>query len=301
MTHKFPFVVLGLIWVACCAGFSLHAASGPVAWWRAEGSTDDSAGSNNGVLLNGTAFAPGVQGLGFSFDGIDDEVLIPDGSDFTLTNGLTMEGWMRTSGTGDFAGLVDKFVQSTETSGFAVSMSGNNGFPPNRSGILRGDLGTGVSYATAFNLQRVDDGVPHHFALTCDGQQAILYVDGVAGDPAVATNWVPNNAQDILLGVDNVAASRHFNGALDEVAIYQRVLTAAEVQARFDAARPSLKIMTTSPGFVTLSWTEAASDFRLQFRDTLSPTNWADAPSGTNNPITVPTTPMERFYRLTKP
>ena len=33
----------------------------------------------------------------------------------------------------------------------------------------------------------------------------------------------------------------------------------------------------------------------------LSPTNWVTAPSGTNNPATVPATLPARFYRLFKP
>ena len=39
----------------------------------------------------------------------------------------------------------------------------------------------------------------------------------------------------------------------------------------------------------------------LQFTASLSPTNWVNAPSGTDNPATVPVTLPIRFYRLFKP
>jgi len=51
---------------------------------------------------------------------------------------------------------------------------------------------------------------------------------------------------------------------------------------------------------ITLSWTPPTPGFTLQFTDSLSPTNWINAPSGTNNPATVPATLPARFYRLFK-
>lgn len=51
---------------------------------------------------------------------------------------------------------------------------------------------------------------------------------------------------------------------------------------------------------ITLWWTPPTPDFTLQFTDGLSPTNWVNAPSGTNNPATVPATLPARFYRVSK-
>src|SRR5258708_3832007 len=43
---------------------------GLVGWWQAAGDANDSAGTNNGILLGGTlANAPGMVGSAFSFDG----------------------------------------------------------------------------------------------------------------------------------------------------------------------------------------------------------------------------------------
>lgn len=277
------------------------AASGPVGLWKAEGNANDSAGTNDGVLVNGTGFAPGVFGMAFSFDGINDEVRIPNSPDLAPTNGVTVIGWLITTGTVDFAGLVDKFVQDTVTSGYAVSMSGDNGFGQNHRGILRADLGLGSGYTTAFNQKRVDDGQPHQFALTCDGAQAFLYVDGVAGNAVTITNWVATNSQDLFFGVDTSSSSRHFQGQLDELAIYDRALTAEEVKALFDSGQPVLTIRPATPGFVNLSWPTQAVGFHLQASENLAPPNWADTPSGTNNPVSLPALVPNTYYRLKKP
>src|SRR5262249_42289067 len=55
-----------------------NAPSGLVSWWRAENSTNDSAGANHGILQNGATFTPaGEVGQAFSFDGVDDYVRVP--------------------------------------------------------------------------------------------------------------------------------------------------------------------------------------------------------------------------------
>jgi hypothetical protein len=283
---------------------SVHAASGPVALWRGDGNADDSISTNHGILLNGVSFVsglvPGEGGQAFSLDGINDELRFNHSPDFNFTQGVTIAGWLRTSGTGDFSGLVDKFAQGGgQITGVQIGTSGNNGFPPNQSGILRSDLGTGSSYTTAFNFRPVFDGLPHHFAVTCDGQEAILYVDGVPGPPVVATNWVANNTADIIVGHDSDSGGRYFNGQLDDLAVYTRALSADEIQAL--AGKPLLQIVHSAPGQAIVSWPQTVSGYRLQTNTTLNPGGWGNAASGTNNPVVIPTSSSPRFYRLVKP
>lgn len=56
-----------------------------------------------------------------------------------------------------------------------------------------------------------------------------------------------------------------------------------------------------APGFATIRWTPPTPGFTLQSTDNFSPTNWINAPSGTNNPAIVPAPLPARFYRLFKP
>jgi hypothetical protein len=65
---------------------------------------------------------------------------------------------------------------------------------------------------------------------------------------------------------------------------------------------PSLSIAANPPGFVTISWTpDTDTNWVLQETLSLSPTNWIDSTSGTNNPTMVAVTNAARFYRLKKP
>ena len=65
--------------------------AGPVSFWAGDGDATDIQNGNNGTLMNGATFAPGVIGNAFSFDGVDDFVQVPDSdlwafgsSDFTI-------------------------------------------------------------------------------------------------------------------------------------------------------------------------------------------------------------------------
>jgi len=63
---------------------------------------------------------------------------------------------------------------------------------------------------------------------------------------------------------------------------------------------PVLTVAPAAPGFATVSWAPNTPGFVLQERTSLSMGSWADAPSGTNNPATVPATLPTKFYRLHK-
>lgn len=70
------------------------APSGLVGWWKGDGNALDSAGTNNGVLVNGAGFAPGEVGQGFSLTGPDQGVLEPDAPELDPTNAVSVEAWV---------------------------------------------------------------------------------------------------------------------------------------------------------------------------------------------------------------
>jgi hypothetical protein len=52
---------------------------------------------------------------------------------------------------------------------------------------------------------------------------------------------------------------------------------------------------------VIISWTPSTAGFVLQGNGSLTAASWADAPSGSTNPISVPASAAARYYRLRKP
>ena len=70
-------------------------------------------------------------------------------------------------------------------------------------------------------------------------------------------------------------------------------------EASFTIA-PRLNLVAAGTN-VVLSWSASAPEWVLQQSPSLSASNWVNAPSGTNNPATIPATLPARFYRVFKP
>lgn len=63
---------------------------------------------------------------------------------------------------------------------------------------------------------------------------------------------------------------------------------------------PTLTVVPAAPGFALISWSPNTPGFVLQESLTLDPPAWTNSPSGSSNPVTVPTTLGTKVYRLLK-
>jgi len=64
---------------------------------------------------------------------------------------------------------------------------------------------------------------------------------------------------------------------------------------------PTLTIVPAAPGQATISWSPNTPGFVLQETLSLSPANWINSPSIATNPVTLPATLPNKFYRLYTP
>lgn len=201
--------------------------SGALGWWKAEGNANDVLSGNNGGLQNGTTFSTGLVGQAFSFDGVDDYVSI----NRSIQDDFTIEFWLNTTqvvGTDsgqwyEGMGLVDAEVR-TVTNDFGVTLRNGK--------VLFGVGNPDVTIRSGF----VADGNWHHVAATRQRStgQMKLYIDGLQVGSATGGTQSLTAPPRITFGrvqVDN----NPFQGKLDEVAIYGRVLSIQEIQAIHDA------------------------------------------------------------------
>src|SRR3989338_5976472 len=90
-----------------------------VAHWKFEGNANDSAGTNNGTLVNGPTFTTGKIGQALSFDGQNDRVSIGSPAPLDNLNAKTISFWMNfTNAPQGEAILIDK--QDSGTSGWTL-------------------------------------------------------------------------------------------------------------------------------------------------------------------------------------
>ena len=217
--------------------------AGLVGWWAGEGNANDSTGANNGLLEGGIAFVPGEAGQAFSFDGVDADVRIPatPSLDVGLGAGLTVEAWIRPA----VLSLPLPIVEWNSGAGtvpygvdFWTSVKPSEGAGP---GCLYADLidaGGGYHYfSSAANLLNTNGF--QHVALTYDKASGVatIYLNGSIIGLEYLGSFTPQTASDLYLGYRpaGLGAGSRYAGQMDEVSLYSRALSAAEVQAIYAA------------------------------------------------------------------
>ncbi len=202
---------------------------GMVAEWPAEGSAIDVTGNgHNGVLQNGATFAAGKIGSAFSLDGVNDDISVPNSTDFAFTNAMSVAGWINTT-----AGT-DRYIATKHDDSFYFAVGGGSVAPHKLSFWLNG-----VSTSWFTGSTSVDDGQWHHVAATYDGAAMRLYVDGQLDASAPRTGTIQTGSSAILIGAraDGTNAS-NFPGLIDELGVYDRPLGSAEIQALASPGEP---------------------------------------------------------------
>ena len=206
--------------------------SGLVAWWKAEGNAMDVIGGDTGTLENGVTYVPGEVGQAFGFNGNQQMVTVGNPAVLQVQN-FTIETWFqRASAT---AASTDPTAFTGRGQIFSYGQGGYGvGLLPSGQPFL-GQIGVTSLVATV----SVTDTAWHHLAVAVSDGNVAFYLDGVPPPAVVAfapvyefTNTAAMGGRaDHLNGDDNDS----FLGAIDELAIYNRALTAAEVAAIYNA------------------------------------------------------------------
>ena len=198
-----------------------------VGWWTFDEdmgdiALDQSGNGNDAVLLEGPTWStdPDHRGI-VILDGTDDHIYI-DGTSYELPL-YTMAVWFRVDG-----GSGDRDILSVK------GPTGVNGalLEIEPDGTLRclhrypfaSGGGTNV-----YSTEAYDDGVWHHAATVQTESETILYVDGQEVARAPDSSLYQEPLGEIWLGTLDQRGIRMFPGPLDDLRIYNRALSAAEI------------------------------------------------------------------------
>lgn len=208
--------------------------SGVIAWWPGAGDALDQAGTNNGTLRGAVTFVPGQVGQCFSFDGISASVLVPDAPALRFTNAMTIEAWIYPKALGGtpreivskyFGGSGNQlsYTTSIDTSGRPYVILSNDGRT----------TAANVDYVQLISPDTVPTGQWTHFAATYDGASLKLYLNGALEAQTAWTGGIfPGNAP---LVIGEAYYQSLFNGMIDEPTVYNRALSADEIQSIYGA------------------------------------------------------------------
>ena len=210
--------------------------AGLVAWWPGEGNAYDEAGTNNGVLEGGVAFAAGEVSQAFSFNGIGQQVRVQASASLNvgLADGFTIECWIKPADVNSWHPLVEWNNGSTFGTGFWIY---NN---PGATYINIIDT-NGASHALGSPVNILNTTSFQHVAAAYDHASGVvtLYCNGVAVATTTFGNFTPQTSYDLFLGRrpagPGIPPTAQYDGLMDEVSLYSRALSASEIQAIYNA------------------------------------------------------------------
>jgi hypothetical protein len=215
---------------------------GLVGWWRGNGNANDLVAGNNGTLTNGaTASAGGEVGQAFSFDGVDDYVANLGGvSTFSFiedTGVFTIDAWIKLNDPGihDQQAITAHTATSADKGHFFI-WENSAGAQQLRLAIMRGVSGQPTIDSHSPNNVITTNGW-HHVAAVGNGTKVTFYVDGAPYDGTGTIGIKPTGDATRVVDIGRCPAASTecpFAGQIDEVQIYNRALSAAEIQAIYN-------------------------------------------------------------------
>jgi len=214
----------------CIALTSAANAADPnlVGWWRFDGDALDTSGNERHGTLNGSpTFGPGVFGQALEFQDNPDYVTIDGYKGVLGTHAFSITAWVKTANPANIEQIVH---WGAHAGGQRVEFRIN-------SNRLRISHGNGNVQG---NTDLIDDEW-HHVAVTvidnatASSTDVKFYVDG-EDDTMESTDpdgWdiVANATLDVTIGWRPTQQDRPFIGSIDDVRIYDKVLTQEEVLA----------------------------------------------------------------------
>ena len=222
----FPVVLVCVLSLAL-TGAAQTVDPGLVGWWKLDNEgtgtvLDYSGNGRDGTIQGSPQFVPGIYGQALEFHGDPDYVTIDGYKGLLGGSAFSIAAWIKTDGNGEIVGWGNN--SGRERVEFRVSEY-----------RLRVEHGSGNRQGDTV----VSDNQWHHVALTVEENSTIsypqvkLYVDG-EDDTRTGTS---SNAFDIVSNFD-LSIARQYNGSnrwfigmIDDVRVYDRVLSSDEIKA----------------------------------------------------------------------
>jgi hypothetical protein len=202
---------------------------GLVASWSGNGFGKDSLGTNNAIFVN-AMFTNGMTGQAFHFNGSDQCVQIPDARDLNPTNGLSLETWV----------LVEKYPSND-----GVVVAGKDWPWAKRQYMIalnsvsnrwafRAHVGVQTGLVFFDGTTPVQTNIWYHVVMTYDNSTLRLFVNGKLDGSLMVGGYIIPTPNPLLIGGFGKPPWTLL-GRVDRLNLYNRALSADEIQSHYDA------------------------------------------------------------------
>ena len=214
--------------------------NGLVGWWPFNGNANDESGNGNNGTVNGATLTTDRNGLAnaaYSFDGVDDRIFI-DNNFFDNSTSYSISGWYFLNSAGNLNNGNNSHIilNTSPHNGLAIDMNWGGS---NLYSIFVGSGAPSVSWNILFNsasIQNIEIQNWKFIVLVKNLNDYYLFINGVLDQ-----SWTVNNPMESYLyklyfgGCDPAVSNEVINGKLDDIGIWNRVLTDCEIQNLYQA------------------------------------------------------------------
>ena len=195
---------------------------GLVAYYPLDGDTNDASGNElHGTIMGEPVFVDGAVGSALDLDGVDDYVDCGNSELFSITDAFTLSLWINWRAPGaEWQTVIAKGDNAWRLARGSTTQTMDFGF------TAGGDRG----WQAARTASDVPLGEWHHVAATIDTVEgAKIYLDGVLEGTNGDTGGITVGDYPVYIGENAQAASRFWDGSVDDVRLYDGVLSGPEI------------------------------------------------------------------------
>jgi large repetitive protein len=184
---------------------------------------DSSVYMNDAVGTGSPTFASGKDGQAIVLNGTSQYATVPNDVSLNITNAITLAAWVKPEKVGTQYIIKKAIIDGTN--GYELSLSN-----PGKAFVR-------FNQVASANTNRVDSGTSYpadattwvHLAATYDGSTIQIYFNGTQDGSKPATFTIATNDLVLGIGAESNGATK-FQGAMDEVRVYNRALTPGEIR-----------------------------------------------------------------------
>jgi len=201
---------------------------GLIAYYPFNGNANDESGNQNTGFIRGASLIKdrfGNSESAYFFDGKDDYIEVLDSDTLDIKKNISITGWAKVkSFSSEWLGIINK-ASSDRDDTFEICI--------NKSNYLHFPLMFDSNHRIGYNSSNIfNEGIWHFFAVTYSGDEVKIYIDGALNKSFKSDNKRLNtNSHYLIIGaeLESVNGPHHFNGALDDIRIYNRPLNDIEI------------------------------------------------------------------------
>ncbi len=220
---------------------------GLVAWYPFNGNANDESGNGNNGIVNGASLTgdrSGNNDKAYRFNGRSNWINVPYSNSIAVQNELTISVWLYMEGGSCNPRLLEINSISNQCGGYSIYTNGTSNSSRTFNAVLGKCTqevgGTSINSLTALNW--------HHLVFTASGLRGIsqFYFDGVPQEIMTGAlpffNSINYNSNNLTIGNTNSSRCNWFGGKLDDIAIYNRVLSKNEINQLYTGSNIKLSI-----------------------------------------------------------